>query len=46
MKKVIDIIRTQCDQCGLVGDRKVYTDGTTQTTCPHCGKQTASTRIR
>jgi len=39
MRKVKDIVRAQCDRCGLVGDRKLYTDGSYTKTCPHCGKR-------
>ncbi len=36
--KVKDIERRQCGRCGLIGDWKVYMDGSRQQKCPHCGK--------
>ncbi len=40
MKKTIETIRAQCSRCGLVGDRKQYSDGTYTQRCPHCGRRT------
>ncbi len=35
--KVVEKERRQCGKCGLVGTWKVYKDGRTQKSCPHCG---------
>jgi len=46
MKKTVrEVVRGQCDECGLVGDRKKYTDGSSSK-CPHCGEKTGYTPIR
>ncbi len=37
MKKVKEIVRAQCDKCGLMTDRRQYVDGTFQEKCPRCG---------
>ena len=45
MKKERDIVRGQCDQCGLIGDRTEYTDGSSSA-CEHCDRKTGYREIR
>lgn len=45
-KQAVEVVRAQCDRCGLVGDRRKYQDESYTKRCPHCGRITGFTLIR